>query len=44
MSYHPKANASWTVTRKGVYETDKSFYEQSGGILEDSKHYVEMFK
>ena len=44
MSYHPKANASWTVTQKGVYITDKSFYEQSGGILEDSKHYVEMFK
>lgn len=44
MSYHPKANGRWTVTRKGVYETDKSFYEQSGGILEDSKHYVEMFK
>lgn len=43
MSYHPKANGRWTVTRKGVYETDKSFYEQSGGILEDSKHYVEMF-
>jgi len=44
MSYHPKANGSWTVTQKGVYITDKSFYEQSGGILEDSKHYVEMFK
>jgi L-alanine-DL-glutamate epimerase-like enolase superfamily enzyme len=44
MSYHPEANAKWTVTRKGVYETDKSFYEKSGGILEDSKHYVEMFK
>jgi L-alanine-DL-glutamate epimerase-like enolase superfamily enzyme len=44
MSYHPKANGRWTVTRKGVYETDKSFYEQSGGILEDSKHYVEMFE
>ena len=44
MSYHPEANARWTVTRKGVYETDKSFYEKSGGILEDSKHYVDMFK
>jgi L-alanine-DL-glutamate epimerase-like enolase superfamily enzyme len=44
MSYHPKASGRWTVTRKGVYETDKSFYEQSGGILEDSKHYVEMFE
>lgn len=43
MSYHPKANAKWTVTRNGVYETDKSFYDQSGGILEDSKHYVDLF-
>ena len=44
MSYHPKANGSWIVTKKGVYETDKSFYEQSGGILEPSAHYVELFK
>jgi L-alanine-DL-glutamate epimerase-like enolase superfamily enzyme len=44
MSYHPRAGASWTVTRKGVYETDKSFYEQSGGILENSQHYLDMFK
>ncbi len=44
MSYHPEANASWTVTHDGVYRTDKSFYEKSGGILEDSQHYVDMFK
>jgi L-alanine-DL-glutamate epimerase-like enolase superfamily enzyme len=43
MSYHPRANASWTVTRKGVYETDDSFYKESGGILQDSKHYMDMF-
>jgi L-alanine-DL-glutamate epimerase-like enolase superfamily enzyme len=44
MSYHPEANAKWTVTHNGVYETDKTFYEKSGGILEDSRHYVDMFK
>jgi L-alanine-DL-glutamate epimerase-like enolase superfamily enzyme len=44
MSYHPEANATWTVTKKGVYITDKTFYEKSGGILEDSQHYVDMFK
>jgi L-alanine-DL-glutamate epimerase-like enolase superfamily enzyme len=44
MSYHPKADAPWTVTRNGVYETGKAFYEQSGGILENSKHYVDLFK
>lgn len=43
MSYHPRANANWTVTHKGVYETDKTFYDLSGGILEDSKHYLDMF-
>jgi L-alanine-DL-glutamate epimerase-like enolase superfamily enzyme len=44
MSYHPKAGATWTQTQKGVYLTDKSFYDQSGGIFEPSAHYVEMFK
>lgn len=44
MSYHPKAGATWTQTRKGVYLTDKSFYDESGGIFEPSAHYVDMFK
>jgi L-alanine-DL-glutamate epimerase-like enolase superfamily enzyme len=43
MTYHPKAGASWTQTRKGVYLTDKSFYEESGGILQPSPHYEDMF-
>jgi len=43
MSYHPKAGASWTQTNKGVYITDKSFFDQSGGILENSEHYSAMF-
>lgn len=44
MSYHPRAGAKWTVAHKGVFETDKSFYEQSGGIFEPSAHYVDLFK
>ncbi len=44
MTYHPNAGATWTVTQKGVYITDKSFYEQSGGIFDPSPHYVELFK
>jgi enolase-like protein len=44
MTYHPKAGAKWTQTQKGVYLTDKSFYEESGGIFEPSPHYEEMFK
>ncbi|MEP7107134.1 MAG: enolase C-terminal domain-like protein [Ferruginibacter sp.] len=44
MSYHPQAGAKWTQTRKGVYLTDKSFYEESGGIFQPSAHYEELFK
>ena len=44
MTYHPKAMATWTQTRKGVYLTDKSFYEESGGIFQPSEHYEQMFK
>lgn len=43
MSYHPRKNASWVKTRDGVYITDKSFYEQSGGIFYPSEHYEKMF-
>ena len=43
MTYHPKAGATWTQTRDGVYVTDKSFYEESGGIFEPSLHYEQMF-
>jgi hypothetical protein len=44
MSYHPRATGKWTQTQKGVYLTDKSFYEESGGIFEPSQHYEEMFR
>jgi L-alanine-DL-glutamate epimerase-like enolase superfamily enzyme len=44
MSYHPMASANWTKTTNGVYVTDKSFYDQSGGIFQPSPHYEEMFK
>ncbi|MFD1142320.1 enolase C-terminal domain-like protein [Larkinella insperata] len=43
MSYHPRAGASWTRTQKGVYLTDQSFYDQSGGIFEPSAHYEALF-
>jgi len=43
MAYHPKAGANWTQTRNGVYVTDKSFYEESGGIFQPSPHYEQMF-
>jgi L-alanine-DL-glutamate epimerase-like enolase superfamily enzyme len=44
MSYHPLAKASWTQSQKGVYPTDKTFYEKSGGIFEPSAHYEALFK
>lgn len=43
MTYHPKASASWTQTRNGVYVTDQSFYNESGGIFDPSPHYEQMF-
>lgn len=43
MSYHPKAGAIWTETRNGVYQTDQSFYDESGGIFEPSSHYEQLF-
>lgn len=43
MSYHPRANGTWTKTQKGVYITDKSFYDESGGIFYPSEHYEKMF-
>jgi hypothetical protein len=44
MSYHPAAGANWTKTNRGVYVTDSSFFEQSGGILASSKHYNGIFE
>ena len=43
-TYHPLPNASWTKTSNGVYETDESFFEESGGIFHASPHYEEIFQ
>lgn len=44
MSYHPRPDAAWTKTTKGVYPTGKDFMAQSGGIFAPSAHYENMFK
>lgn len=44
LKYHPAAGASWTNVRNGVFELDKDFYQRSGGILDPSGHYQDMFK
>ncbi|WP_158860310.1 enolase C-terminal domain-like protein [Lunatibacter salilacus] len=43
LSYHPMPEGSWVKTKEGVYPTDKSFYEKSGGILAPSAHYESVF-
>ncbi len=43
-SYHPYENAEWRKTINGVFNLNKEFYETSGGILKNSKHYKKMFE
>jgi L-alanine-DL-glutamate epimerase-like enolase superfamily enzyme len=43
MTYHPRASGTWTQTKQGVYITDQSFYDESGGIFLPSPHYEQMF-
>ena len=42
-SYHPYQNSIWRKTQNGVFNLDSDFYNKSGGILTDSKHYMELF-
>jgi len=42
-SYHPFSKAEWRKTKKGVFELDADFYQNSGGVLTDSPHYTKMF-
>lgn len=41
-SYHPYPNADWAVTKEGVFNLDKDYYEKSGGILLPSEHYMNL--
>ncbi len=43
LTYHPRADASWTKRTNGVFELNKDFYERSGGIFDKSPHYEAMF-
>lgn len=42
-TYHPAAGASWTQAKNGVFELNQEYYQRSGGILEPSTHYQQMF-
>lgn len=44
VAYHSRKDATWIRDQKGVYITDQSFYDESGGILFPSQHYEELFK
>ena len=43
-SYHPFRDASWRKVNKGVFDLDADFYKNSGGIFNQSEHYMNMFK
>jgi L-alanine-DL-glutamate epimerase-like enolase superfamily enzyme len=43
-SYNPANGAPSTTVKKGVFELDEQFYKTSGGILEKSTHYMDLFK
>ncbi len=41
-SYHTRYNATWTKTSRGLFRLDDDFYASSGGILEQSEHYLKL--
>jgi L-alanine-DL-glutamate epimerase-like enolase superfamily enzyme len=41
--YHPRAEASWARTQRGVFELDADYYAQSGAVLQPSPHFEAMF-
>jgi len=44
VSYCPYPNASWMKSNDGLFHLEKEFYAKSGGILESSEHYLNLFK
>lgn len=44
IGYHPRGNASWNKTVKGIFNLDSGFYEESAGIFLPSDHYSQLFK
>ena len=41
--YHPRADAPWARTQRGVFELDADYYAQSGAVLQPSPHFDAMF-
>ena len=42
-SYHPRPNAAWARTQRGVFELDADYYGCSGELFAPSSHYDSMF-
>ena len=42
--YHPFPDAPWRQNNDGLFHLDEDFYRKSGGVLTDSKHYLDIFK
>ena len=40
--YHPRAHAPWTKVTNGCFTLGDDFFNESAGILEDSKHYLNL--
>ena len=41
-SYHPCTGAAWMNAQDGCFRLDDAFYAASGGILQDSSHYLSL--
>jgi len=44
VSYHPYPEGGWVKSKDGVFHLDKDFYIKSGGILDESDHYMGLFR
>jgi len=44
LGYHPHNGKKWTKTVDGLFDLGDDFYKQSGGVLDNSKHYEKMFE
>ncbi|MBN2450088.1 MAG: L-alanine-DL-glutamate epimerase [Lentisphaeria bacterium] len=40
--FHPCSGAAWMTPREGCFVLDDDFYARSGGILQDSPHYLDL--
>lgn len=41
-AFLPKPNASWVDAQDGLFETGSEFFDQNGGIFDDSRYYYQL--